>query len=202
VDMRTEIKKLHQATGKTIVYVTHDQIEAMTLATKIAVLRDGALQQVGSPAEIYNSPDNLFVADFMGSPAMNLLPALVESENGVARLSLARDGEGPISLRIPPTVRRTSLQPGQQVIVGIRPEAITDLDGADRNSALVEQVEARVDVVEPAGADTYVVTHAGGKEVMARMRSDADVRPGSRIPFAFDLARAVLFDPTSGLRLA
>ncbi len=202
VDMRTEIKKLHQATGKTIVYVTHDQIEAMTLATKIAVLRDGALQQVGSPAEIYNSPDNLFVADFMGSPAMNLLPALVESENGVARLSLARDGEGPISLRIPPTVRQSSLQPGQQVIVGIRPEAITDLDGADRNSALVEQVEARVDVVEPAGADTYVVTHAGGKEVMARMRSDADVRPGSRIPFAFDLARAVLFDPASGLRLA
>nr|MDA8250578.1 ABC transporter ATP-binding protein [Rhodospirillales bacterium] len=73
VDMRTEIKKLHAATGKTIVYVTHDQIEAMTLATKIAVLKDGALQQVGTPAEVYNRPANLFVADFMGSPSMNLL---------------------------------------------------------------------------------------------------------------------------------
>jgi len=99
-------------------------------------------------------------------------------------------------------VRQATLQPGQEVIVGIRPEAITDPDGADRGSALVEQVEALVDVVQPAGADTYVVTRASGKEVMARMRSDADVRPGSRIPFAFDLARAVVFDPASGLRLA
>ncbi len=202
VDMRTEIKKLHQTTGKTIVYVTHDQIEAMTLATKIAVLRDGSLQQVGAPADIYNRPDNLFVADFMGSPAMNLLPARVEQQNGVSVLSLPRDGEGPITLRVPPTVRQATLQPGQEVIVGIRPEAITDPDGADRGSALVEQVEALVDVVQPAGADTYVVTRASGKEVMARMRSDADVRPGSRIPFAFDLARAVVFDPASGLRLA
>ena len=202
VDMRTEIKKLHQTTGKTIVYVTHDQIEAMTLATKIAVLRDGSLQQVGSPSEIYNQPDNLFVADFMGSPAMNLLPARVEQQNGMAVLSLAREGEGPITLRLPPALRQTALQPGQEVIVGIRPEAITDPDGADRGSALVERVEALVDVVEPAGADTYVVTRAGGKELMARMRSDADVRPGSRIPFAFDLARALVFDPASGRRFA
>ena len=77
VDMRTEIKRLHQRTGTTIVYVTHDQIEAMTLATKIAVLKDGELQQFGTPAEIYNSPANMFVADFMGSPAMNLVPATI-----------------------------------------------------------------------------------------------------------------------------
>jgi multiple sugar transport system ATP-binding protein len=201
VDMRTEIKKLHQATGKTIVYVTHDQIEAMTLATKIAVLRDGALQQVGTPSEIYNRPANLFVADFMGSPAMNLLTAKVAEHGNDLRLEIARNGDAAIALRIPPTVIETRLESGRELIVGIRPEAITDPDGADRNSPAVEVIQSRVEVVEPAGSDTYVVTHAGGKEVIARMRSDTDVRAGQRIPFAFDLAKAVLFDPQSGMRL-
>jgi len=201
VDMRTEIKKLHQSTGKTIVYVTHDQIEAMTLATKIAVLKDGALQQVGTPAEVYNRPANLFVADFMGSPSMNLLAATVTSQNGVTGLTLPRDNDSSIFLRLPPNIGAGAVQTGQQVIVGIRPEAITDPDGADRNSPLVEIVEAHVDVVEPAGSDTYVVTEASGKEVIARMRSDADVRPGSRIPFAFDLNKAVLFNPQTTQRI-
>jgi multiple sugar transport system ATP-binding protein len=171
------------------------------LASKIAVLRDGVLQQVGTPAEIYNRPSNLFVADFMGSPAMNLLNARVSGRNGAAVLELARQEDEAIVLRMPPTVVQTALAPGREVIVGIRPEAITDPDGADRHSALVQVVEARVEVVEPAGSDTYVVTHAAGKELIARMRSDADVRPGQRIPFAFDLAKAVLFDPETGVRL-
>jgi len=201
VDMRTEIKKLHQSTGKTIVYVTHDQIEAMTLATKIAVLKDGALQQVGTPAEVYNRPSNLFVADFMGSPSMNLLTAKAVSRNGVAGLELPRAHDETIFLRLPPNIRAGAVQDGTDLIVGIRPEAITDPDGADRNSPLVEIVEALVDVVEPAGSDTYVVTEASGKEVIARMRSDADVRPGQRIPFAFDLNKAVLFDPRTTQRI-
>jgi multiple sugar transport system ATP-binding protein len=158
VDMRTEIKKLHQSTGTTIVYVTHDQIEAMTLATKIAVLRDGLLQQVGTPNEVYNRPSNLFVAEFMGSPSMNLLTSRVGSRDGVPVLELTRENETPIHLRVPTSVTATVLEPGREVIVGIRPEAITDPDGADRNSPMVETVEARVDVVEPAGSDTYVVT--------------------------------------------
>ncbi|HTW26710.1 MAG TPA: ABC transporter ATP-binding protein [Acetobacteraceae bacterium] len=202
VDMRTEIKKLHAATGKTIVYVTHDQVEAMTLGTKIAVLKEGALQQVGTPAEVYNRPANLFVADFMGSPAMNLLPAQVTGSNGTAALTVARDGGAPIVLRIPPSVAAARLAPGQPVILGIRPEAITDPAGADRNSPWIDVQEAHVEIVEPAGSDTYVVTRAADKEVIARMRADAEVRPGSRIPFAFDLAKAVLFDPGSGQRLA
>ena len=101
VDMRVEIKRLHQQTGTTIVYVTHDQIEAMTLATKIAVLKDGELQQVGTPAEIYNSPSNLFVADFMGSPAMNLLEGKVTGVNGARRIVLERNDHPPIVLPIP-----------------------------------------------------------------------------------------------------
>jgi multiple sugar transport system ATP-binding protein len=199
VDMRTEIKRLHQTTGATIVYVTHDQIEAMTLATKIAVLKDGELQQVGTPAEIYNRPANLFVADFMGSPAMNLMEASVSTDGGRAMLSLARDGE---AIRLPvPASASGALGEGRKVILGIRPEAITDRDGADRNSRAVEIVEAHVEVVEPAGSDTFVVTHIAGKEVTARMRADADVKAGTRVPFAFNLDKAVLFDPGTGLRL-
>src|SRR5579864_5889462 len=158
----------------------------MTLASKIAVLRDGMLQQVGSPAEIYNHPANVFVADFMGSPAMNLLDARVAGRNGGAVIEVARENEPAIALRMPPGVIQSALSPGRQVILGIRPEAITDPAGADRNSTIVDVIEALVEVVEPAGSDTYVVTRAGGKEVIARMRADADVRPGTRIPFAFD----------------
>ncbi len=102
VDMRTEIKRLHQRMKTTIVYVTHDQIEAMTLATKIAVLKDGVLQQFGSPAEIYNNPANIFVADFMGSPAMNLLSGTIESGSHGLMVSLARGHGEPLKLPIAP----------------------------------------------------------------------------------------------------
>ena len=197
VDMRTEIKRLHHATGTTIVYVTHDQIEAMTLATKIAVLKDGEVQQVGTPAEIYNRPTNLFVADFMGNPAMNLMEASIAD----GMLSLDRNGDNSIRLPVPSSVVTDNLGDGRKVILGIRPEAITDRDGADRNSRLIEIVESMVDVVEPAGSDTFVVTNIAGKEVIARMRADADVKAGTRMPFAFNLDKAVLFDPGTGLRL-
>ncbi len=131
VDMRVEIKRLHAATGKTIVYVTHDQIEAMTLATKIAVLKDGELQQFGTPHEVYNKPANIFVADFMGSPAMNLLPGIVMERKGGKALQIEREG-GPVELDLPAGIAASPLSAGQKVILGIRPEAITDQDGADR----------------------------------------------------------------------
>ena len=109
IDMRTEIKRLHQSTNATIVYVTHDQIEAMTLATKIAVLKEGVLQQVGTPFEIYNNPSNLFVADFMGSPSMNLISGKVGQATGRATIMLERVDGAPIELPLPRTVnhRRT-----------------------------------------------------------------------------------------------
>ena len=201
VDMRTEIKRLHQKTGATIVYVTHDQIEAMTLATKIAVLKEGELQQVGTPAEIYNRPANLFVADFMGSPAMNLINAKVTNGGASKALSLARHSSQPLHLPLAGALASASVEAGQDVILGVRPEAITDRNGADRNARHVELLDCHVEVVEPAGADTYVVTHLGGKEVIARMRADADVQPGQTMPFAFNLEKAVLFDPATGRRL-
>ena len=200
VDMRTEIKRLHQKTGATIVYVTHDQIEAMTLATKIAVLRDGEVQQVGTPADIYNRPANLFVADFMGSPAMNLLRAKVANGGARKALALARADAEPIMLPLSDDLAAAA-KSADEVILGVRPEAITDRDGADRKAKAVEFLDCQVEVVEPAGSDTYVVTHLCGKEVVARMRADADVRPGQTIPFAFNLEKAVLFDPATGRRL-
>ncbi len=200
VDMRTEIKRLHATTGTTVVYVTHDQIEAMTLATKIAVLKDGEVQQVGTPAEIYNRPNNLFVADFMGSPAMNLIETRVAEENGRRVLKLARRGSD-VTLSPPSTIAAGPLPTGRDLILGIRPEAITDRDGADRNSHAIEFVDSFVDVVEPAGSDTFVVTQLGGKAVTARMRSDAVITAGQTVPFAFNLDKAVIFDPETGRRL-
>ena len=201
VDMRTEIKRLHQSMKTTIVYVTHDQIEAMTLATQIAVLKDGVLQQFGTPHEIYNNPSNLFVADFMGSPAMNLIPATIEMNGGGVTVVLGRDGLAPLQLKVA-NDSKLSAHAGREVIFGLRPEAITDMNGADRNSARVVNADCHVEVVEPAGADTYVVTRLGGREVIGRMRSDMQVAPHSTVPFAFNMDKAVFFDPKSELRIA
>ena len=203
VDMRIEIKRLHQSMKRTIVYVTHDQIEAMTLATRIAVLKDGVLQQFGTPSDIYNQPANLFVADFMGSPSMNLLPATIARQGNALRLLLSQRSGGPLSLRscrwrretLPPTRR-------SQVIFGIRPEAMTDPDGADRSATSLVEAPCSIEVVEPAGSDTFAVTHLGGKEAVARLRADARVSPGQNGTLAFNLDKAVFFDPETQLRIA
>jgi multiple sugar transport system ATP-binding protein len=201
VDMRVEIKRLHQKTGATIVYVTHDQIEAMTLATKIAVLKDGELQQVGTPSEVYNSPVNLFVADFMGSPAMNLLEGKVTLADGDPKIVLQRKDHPPIVLPAPASAEARRLVNGAGVIFGIRAEAVNDSESMDRNARSVATFEANVEIVEPAGSDTFVVTNIAGKEVIARMRADADVRVGRSHMFAFNLDKAVLFDPETTRRI-
>ncbi|MBB2687587.1 UNVERIFIED_ORG: multiple sugar transport system ATP-binding protein [Rhizobium etli] len=202
VDMRTEIKRLHQRMGTTFVYVTHDQIEAMTLATKIAVLKDGVLQQFGTPAEIYNSPANLFVADFMGSPAMNLLNATVEAGASGLAVSLERPNGAPLRLPVVAGANGLSAYAGRQVIFGIRPEALTDPDGADRKARSLTEDDCLIEVVEPAGSDTFAVTKLGGKSVVARLRADAGIAPGQNTRLAFNLDKAVFFDPDSQMRIA
>ncbi|HEV7249170.1 MAG TPA: ABC transporter ATP-binding protein [Shinella sp.] len=202
VDMRTEIKRLHQRMNTTIVYVTHDQIEAMTLATKIAVLKDGVLQQFGSPSEIYNNPSNIFVADFMGSPAMNLLSAKIEQNGAGMAVSLARPQAEPLVLSVPNAPGSLSAYKGKDVIFGIRPEALTDPDGADRNARTLAEGDCLIEVVEPAGADTFAVTHLGGKQIVARLRADVGITPGQTARLAFNLDKAVFFDPASQLRIA
>jgi len=201
VDMRTEIKKLHQKLGTTIVYVTHDQIEAMTLSTRIAVMYNGYVQQLGTPKEIYDNPANLFVATFMGSPSMNVLPAQLVQLNGAlhARITGA-DGQD-LSLRIEDAPEAYRGYVDQDVMLGIRPEAITDPEGADRNARNIQSLTNMVTVTEPAGADTFVTTSVSGKDCIARMRADADVHAGQSFEFAVNMDKAVLFDPKSEAKI-
>ena len=201
VDMRTEIKKLHQKLKTTIVYVTHDQIEALTLSTRIAVMFGGHVQQLGTPKEIYDTPANMFVAGFMGSPSMNLFPATIAVENGQAVARVGKDGGGEVTLPFAEG-RGFEAHAGREIVLGLRPEAITDRDGADRHSRAVHIVEVPVEITEPAGSDTFVMAHLGGKEVTGRFRADVEVRPGQVFPFAINMEKAVAFDPRTELRIA
>ncbi|MBM2712332.1 ABC transporter ATP-binding protein [Mesorhizobium caraganae] len=201
VDMRIEIKRLHATTGTTIVYVTHDQIEAMTLATKIAVMRDGEVQQFGTPAEIYNNPSNLFVADFMGSPAMNLIPATIATSGNALSVVLQREAREPITLPMANAPAGLSAFQGKPIIFGVRPEALTDPEGAERNASNIATADLHIEVVEPAGSDTFAVTNLGGKPVVARLRADANIQPGTSTPLAFNLTKAVFFDPATESRI-
>ncbi|MER8984558.1 ABC transporter ATP-binding protein [Mesorhizobium sp. M0843] len=201
VDMRIEIKRLHATTGTTIVYVTHDQIEAMTLATKIAVMRDGEVQQFGTPAEIYNNPTNLFVADFMGSPAMNLIPATIATSGNALSVVLEREAREPITLPMANAPAGLSAFQGKPIIFGVRPEALTDPEGAERNASNIATADLHIEVVEPAGSDTFAVTNLGGKGVVARLRADANIQPGTSTPLAFNLTKAVFFDPATEHRI-
>lgn len=201
VDMRTEIKKLHQKLGTTIVYVTHDQIEALTLSTRIAVMFGGNVQQLGTPQEIYDNPANMFVAGFMGSPAMNLLPAKLRKGPGgvTAELQLA-DGTR-VALPFPAGDALGSVS-GRDIVLGIRPEAMTDPDSADRDSPAIHLTELPVDVVEPAGSDTFVTIALEGKDAIGRVRAHTPVKAGARFTFAFDMAKALAFDPVTERRIA
>ena len=185
VAMRTEIKELHQRLKTTSIYVTHDQIEAMTMADKIVVMRDGVVEQTGSPLELYDYPANQFVAGFIGSPAMNFLPGTV-SDGGV-------ELDGGLVLPLPQNARGTSN--GQKVVYGSRPEHIDIVSGG-------EGVETEVVVVEPTGADTQVFSKIAGVEVTTVFRERHEFKPGERIRLKPDAARAHLFDAASGMRLA
>ncbi|MEL6959789.1 MAG: sn-glycerol-3-phosphate ABC transporter ATP-binding protein UgpC [Pseudomonadota bacterium] len=201
VDMRTEIKKLHAKLGTTIVYVTHDQIEAMTLSTRIAVMYDGYVQQLGTPKEIYDDPANLFVATFMGSPAMNVLEAKLVEQNGALHAEFSGADGNTLSLRVDDTEAHRAYL-GRDVILGIRPEAMTDPEGADRNAKNVQMMTNLVSVTEPAGADTFVSTTLSGKDCIARMRADADAYAGQPFEFAVNMDKACLFDPKTEARIA
>jgi multiple sugar transport system ATP-binding protein len=194
VEMRTEIKALHQRLGASMVYVTHDQIEAMTLATKIVVMKDGIIQQMGTPAEIYNRPANLFVADFMGSPAMNLIPAKARSNGKGTEVEITRAGADPIVL-----LDTQNKDLPEDVIIGVRPEDIAD--GAALGASENQQADCVIDIVEPAGADTFAVMQLGGKHVTARLHAETTAVAGVAQRLAFDLGKVSYFSPVSGLRL-
>ena len=186
VQMRTEIKELHQRLETTIVYVTHDQIEAMTMADKIVVLHDGIVEQIGAPLELYDRPRNLFVAGFIGSPAMNFLEGRLRGENGT-RVFVCENGA---SIAIGP---RAADSDGRPVTLGIRPEHFV-LD--DERGAPAEVV-----VVEPTGSETQVFAHYMGREIVALFRDRIDAKPGAIIKLSALPERVHLFESASGAAL-
>ena len=186
VAMRSEIKELHQRLTTTSIYVTHDQIEAMTMGDKIVVMRDGRIEQTGSPLELYDRPNNQFVAGFIGSPSMNFLPGTLRSGGGLMRVELA-DGtqlDAPLN---------TGGRDGQPVVYGTRPEHLILADQGG--------IPARVVVMEPTGMDTFVACRHGTADLSAVFRERHDFMPGSTIHLVPDLQRAHLFDASSGQRL-
>ncbi|MBA3518699.1 MAG: sn-glycerol-3-phosphate ABC transporter ATP-binding protein UgpC [Rhizobiales bacterium] len=185
VAMRAEIKELHQRLSTTIVYVTHDQIEAMTMADKIVVMHDGHVEQVGAPLDLYDRPDNLFVAGFIGSPSMNFLTGTV-AVNGTTSFRTA-DG---VALPIEGLPRA---QHGQPVTYGVRPEHFILSD---------QGVPAEVVVLEPTGSETQAQLRIGGQEITGVFRERLTARPGETIPILPRPDLVHLFDPQSGKRLS
>jgi multiple sugar transport system ATP-binding protein len=199
VEMRAEIKQLHARIGTTCVYVTHDQVEAMTMATRIAVMHHGEVQQFDDPDTVYNRPANLFVARFMGAPPMNTLPARLHGQGGEVHAVI---GTGDSAIRLPLPLRDTDarLTPFRdaEVVLGIRPERIAE----ERRRFGVENlppmvVDATVEMTEPTGAETLVILRVTGQRVIGRVAADTRLTLGSTARFSIDTRKLCLFDPVS-----
>jgi multiple sugar transport system ATP-binding protein len=185
VAMRAEIKELHQRLKTTTVYVTHDQIEAMTMADKIVVMQDGIVEQMGAPLELYDHPDNRFVAGFIGSPAMNFLEGTLKVNGGEPWVETANGAHLPVAAA-PQSAN------GKAVIYGIRPE---HLEFAD------DGIEAEIIVVEPTGSETQIVARIGTQDIIAIFRDRRHVAPGDKVHLRPRAASAHLFDKDTGKRI-
>ncbi|MEO6848251.1 MAG: sn-glycerol-3-phosphate ABC transporter ATP-binding protein UgpC [Chthoniobacterales bacterium] len=197
VQMRTEITKLHQRLQATMIYVTHDQVEAMTMGERIVVMKDGLIQQADEPLKLYNEPVNLFVAGFLGSPPMNFITGKLSGEKG--NVLFTESGGGAIKLKLGD---RTAATPyiGKDIIIGVRPESC---DLSPPGKPLSENsFQAVVDIVEPMGAETYFYLQTGTHTVISRSNTVLDQREaGHRLQFEIDVTKTHLFDPETTLRL-
>ena len=192
VQMRAEIKKLQRLLGTTTVYVTHDQIEAMTMGSRIAVMRDGRIQQVGEPLEIYQYPANLFVAHFIGSPPMNFLRATLERGGAAA-------AAGGLTLPLPPSVRPAARGEGRKVVLGIRPENVVDASVGGRGPTASLPVE--VEFVEPLGDEIIVHGRFGEEVLVFKLGPHRVPDAGSRLNVAIELDTMHVFDAETELRM-
>jgi multiple sugar transport system ATP-binding protein len=189
VAMRAEISKLHQRLETTFIYVTHDQVEAMTMATRIAVINNGILQQVDTPQHLYDNPNNLFVAGFIGSPAMNFFPAKLRKDNG----KLMVDTKS-FAVAIPEeNVKTLEAHEGKSVIFGIRPEDIHDPHFTPPN-VNTENVEAQVDVTELMGNEIFLHMMSGENNFVARVDPRSNMVVGEKVQIAFDMNNVHVFD--------
>jgi multiple sugar transport system ATP-binding protein len=192
-ELRVEIKRLHQRLGNTMIYVTHDQIEALTLADRIAVMKGGTIQQLDDPLTIYNKPKNLYVAGFIGSPSMNFLKGAIEGSGKTATFRL---GNGEIALKDYGAME--PLKPAA-AILGVRPEHIRV--NTDKEEGASEAFKAVVDIVEPMGSDSLVWLKVEGQPLSARVESNQHFDPGQKVDVRFRINLASVFDEVSGERL-
>ena len=198
VQMRSEISKLHERLGTTIIYVTHDQTEAMTLGTRIVVMKDGIVQQINTPDFLYKMPVNLFVAGFIGSPQMNFMDAVVELKDGDAYLHI-----GDNTLKVPDD-RKSALidgnYDGKTVVLGIRPENIKD-DPDFLAAHADSQVKSKIDVKEMLGAEVFLYFDVNGHQTIARVEPETPYNNGDDAVFALDMTKIHLFDKDTELNL-
>jgi multiple sugar transport system ATP-binding protein len=202
LQVRTELKRIHKRVGTTTVYVTHDQVEAMTLSDSVVILRDGTIQQIGSPEEVYHYPVNKFVAGFIGSPPMNFLNCMLESESG--KLTLQKDGfKIDLSPSFAERVPKEAI--GKEVIMGIRPEYIYTthnlFSGNRENFDLSNPQTMTVDVIEPMGSHKYLDLFSESIRILGQVSSDVKISPDEKIDILFDMRKAHLFDLDSEEKL-
>jgi multiple sugar transport system ATP-binding protein len=197
VQMRTEIKRVHQMVKTTTVYVTHDQVEAMTLADRVVVMNGGAIEQIATPQDLYHHPKTRFVAGFMGSPAMNFMRARLE-QNGAAELRLRVSDK--ISLPVP-AARTARYQPltGKELTLGLRPEHITEPRRSDRDQNC--EFDVNLDVVEPMGMETMVFFTIDGQEICGRVEPGSAAGPGEKMRLYANMDQMHLIDPQTNLVL-
>ncbi|MFC0558827.1 ABC transporter ATP-binding protein [Halalkalibacter alkalisediminis] len=194
VQMRAEIGKLHQRLQTTTIYVTHDQTEAMTMATRIVIMKDGFIQQVGTPKEVYDNPDNVFVGGFIGSPAMNFLNGKLG--DGVFTL-------GDVKIKIPEGKMKLLKErgyAGKEVILGVRPEDIHD-ELLFLEASPETQIEATIEVAELLGAESYLYSKVAGQDFIARVDARSDVKNGEKVQLAFDMNKVHFFDTETEKRI-
>ena len=198
---RAEITRLHARIGGTMIYVTHDQTEAMTMGDRICVMKDGQIQQLADPLTLYRTPANLFVAGFIGSPQMNLIRGTLSSEGD--RLFLDESSAGRTGFRIPlegELKRKAALASSETLVLGVRPEDVHDARHApERNSSFV--TEQKIELAEPMGAETYLYFRSQGSPLIARVRPLERYSMGMTISLSLDLSTAHLFDGVSELAL-
>jgi multiple sugar transport system ATP-binding protein len=200
VQMRTEIKRLRKKVRATTVYVTHDQVEALTLADRVVVMNKGRIEQVGTPHELYHSPKTRFVAGFIGSPTMNLIPARIDEKEGRLSVRLADDIVLPIPEQHRPRYRPLVDRDG--LLLGLRPEHVADAGRHPEGLAAgFVPFEARIDVTEPVGMETFVYFAIGSTEMCARVHPRAGASDGERLRFAADLNNMHVIDGATGLVL-
>jgi multiple sugar transport system ATP-binding protein len=197
VEMRTQIKRLHMAFKTTSIYVTHDQTEAMTLADRIVALRNGHIEQIGTPSELYAKPRNLFVAGFIGSPTMNFLPARLAADNGALLVLL----EGGQRLPVPPRFAGDyGPHIGKELVLGLRPEHVTNAWSQGDRSALAA-LRLKIEIAEPLGADTLIFSRIGEKEIVCRTTPEAGAAAGETVVLQANLNHMHLFERETEMAL-